>query len=55
MPVDSWTWDPIVVCSCGTGVLDNAGARQGHTDAWHSARYPAEFRVPAPAPARTHP
>lgn len=47
MKVDSWTWDPIVVCWCGTGVLDNAEARRLHGNAWHTEREPAIYQVPA--------
>ncbi|MGY3341146.1 hypothetical protein ACVW0K_007339 [Streptomyces filamentosus] len=42
------TWEPRVLCECGTEVHDNATAKELHSDNWHSARYPASYRTAAP-------
>ncbi|MDH6189160.1 hypothetical protein M2168_002192 [Streptomyces sp. CZ24] len=36
-------WGPMVLCWCGTEVRDDAEARQGHHDSWHSDQRPATW------------
>lgn len=39
------TYDPMILCSCGTSLHDNAEARKGHEDNWHSEKSPAEYNL----------
>ncbi|MFE5795798.1 hypothetical protein ACFQ8C_24935 [Streptomyces sp. NPDC056503] len=49
------TWDPRILCRCGTEIHDNTEARRLHADNWHSARYPASYRAAVPGEAGAAP
>ncbi|THA54262.1 hypothetical protein [Streptomyces sp. A1136] len=40
---DASPWGPMVLCWCETEVRDNAEARQGHHDGWHTGQRPATW------------
>jgi hypothetical protein len=45
-PLDIDTYGPILLCECGTSLHDNAEARKGHEDNWHSEKFPATYSQP---------